>query len=316
MTFPRSRFWRVLMALFTALVLSGGAPSVAHAATCSATVSPMNFGSLGFLTGPVDTSSTIQVTCQSTLTDTSSTLHVCPLIGPSLTGGTSASRTLSSSMGHPSLRYGLYSDTSRSTPWGDQTSPPYPSITLTLPSSGSSVTQLVTVYGRVAAPQTPYGNDTYRDLPIVSLAYGPVACTQGMQTTVAALNVSAMDTPSCTLSVSPLDFGSQGMLRSYVDGTSSVQTACTLGTAYTVTFGAGNGPGATATQRYMTSGTNTLAYNIYTDVARSTVWSTTQGVHGTGTGATVNVPVYARIPAQSSPPPGVYHDQVVVTIAY
>lgn len=294
-------------------MLIGAAP--AQAASCSASLSSMAFGSLGFLSSPVDTTASIQVTCQAGAQDPSSTVQVCPLIGPSSTGGSGSSHTLTSMSGHPSLTYGIFSDAAHSVPWGNLSSLPYPSISMDL-SSGAPVSQTMTVYGRVPAPQTPYGNDTYSDAPVVTLDYGFTSCTQGSSVTAGAMNVSAVDTPSCTVSALPLDFGTQGLLQNYVDGSSTVQAACTLGTSYTLTFGAGNGPGATPQLRYMTNGSHTLAYTLYTNSSRSVVWTDTQGVQGTGTGASVNVPVYARIPAQTPPPPGTYNDQVVVTIAY
>lgn len=303
-------FWRFLLACS---MLVGGVP--AHAATCSATLSSMAFGSLGFLNTPVDSTASVQVTCQAGAQDPSSTIQVCPLIGPSVAGGSGASHALTSTGGHPALTYGVFSDAAHSVPWGNLSSLPYPSISMDL-SSGSPVSQTMTVYGRVPAPQTPYGNDTYSDSPVVTLDYGFSSCTQGVSVNVGSLNVSALDNPTCTVSALPLNFGTQGLLQSYVDGSSTVQAACTMGTTYTITFGAGNGPGSTPQLRYMSNGSHTLAYTLYTNAARSTVWTDVQGVQGTGTGTSVDVPVYARIPAQTPPPPGVYNDQVVVTISY
>ena len=37
---------------------------------------------------------------------------------------------------------------------------------------------------------------------------------------------------------------------------------------------------------------------------------------GTGTAATQSIPVYGRVPAQATPPPGTYSDTVVATVTY
>ena len=138
----------------------------------------------------------------------------------------------------------------------------------------------------------------------------------------ANLGVSATVNGSCTISTSPLAFGTVDTLSaSPVLGTGGLSVACTNGSAWTASAGVGAGSGATFAARRMTSGANTLNYQIYTDSGRTTLWGdgtlSTSTIGGTGTGSTQAVTVYGRIPAgQTATPAGTYADTVAVTVTY
>ena len=71
----------------------------------------------------------------------------------------------------------------------------------------------------------------------------------------------------------------------------------------------------------MTSGSNLLSYNLYTDSARTSVWGdgtgSTNTIGGTGTGGSQAVTVYGRVSlGQTGVPAGSYADTVAVTITY
>src|SRR4029079_2141001 len=77
------------------------------------------------------------------------------------------------------------------------------------------------------------------------------------------------------------------------------------------------------TPRFMSaSSTDTLAYNIYLDSTRQTIWG--QGLYGTDVyyqnnppnGTPVIVPAYGRIPPRQNPPPGQYVDVVTVRVLF
>ena len=71
------------------------------------------------------------------------------------------------------------------------------------------------------------------------------------------------------------------------------------------------------TQRKMTFSGRQITYGLFRDVARLQPWGTTIGgntVSGTGSGGTQSVTVYGRIPPQPTPPPGLYQDNITVTI--
>jgi len=136
------------------------------------------------------------------------------------------------------------------------------------------------------------------------------------------LAVSATVNASCTLSTSPLAFGSVDTLSaSPVLGTGGLSIACTNGSAWSATAGVGAGAGATFAARRLTSGASTLDYQIFTDAARTTLWgdgtASTAAITGTGTGSAQAVTVYGRIPAgQTTAPAGSYTDTVSVTVTY
>jgi spore coat protein U-like protein len=72
--------------------------------------------------------------------------------------------------------------------------------------------------------------------------------------------------------------------------------------------------------RKMSSGTNTVNYNMYTDVGRTKIWG--DGTAGssvnpqTGTGAAQAITVYGRIPTGQTPATGTYNDTITVTLTF
>ena len=82
----------------------------------------------------------------------------------------------------------------------------------------------------------------------------------------------------------------------------------------------GGTSGATnPTLRRMTKGTSFITYGLYGDAARTQPWFNTTAFYragGTGTGLAQSFNVYGRIPVQTTPPQGVYSDNVVVTVTY
>ncbi len=139
-------------------------------------------------------------------------------------------------------------------------------------------------------------------------------------TTSSSFNVNITIATACTInSASALNFGSQGVLAANVDQTATLQVQCTSTTPYNIGLNAGNGTGATVTNRLMSFGGNTVAYALYTDSGRTTNWGNTVGtdtVAATGTGASQSYTVYGRVPPQTTPPPGTYTDTVTVTVTY
>ena len=151
---------------------------------------------------------------------------------------------------------------------------------------------------------------------IVTLAgYTPSQAT----TATATFNVSLAITASCTVSATPLAFGSTGVIGANIDNTSTVNVTCTNTTPYNVGLDAGTGTGATVTTREMTAGGATVNYTLYQNPGRSTIWGNTVGtdtVGGTGNGSAQALTVYGRVPSQSTPAPGAYSDTITVTVTY
>jgi spore coat protein U-like protein len=67
----------------------------------------------------------------------------------------------------------------------------------------------------------------------------------------------------------------------------------------------------------MMSGARAITYGLYRNPARTEGWGELTGstVEGTGTGDTVRLPIYGRVPPQIAGP-GAYSDTVVVNIFY
>jgi spore coat protein U-like protein len=77
----------------------------------------------------------------------------------------------------------------------------------------------------------------------------------------------------------------------------------------------------------MTNGASFINYNLYTDAARTSAWttatssttctSTNSCYLGTGNGSAQSIPVYGQVPAVgSAPTASTYSDTVTMTITY
>ena len=126
-------------------------------ATCTInSASTLNFGTVGVLAGNTDQTSTIQVTC------TNTTPYNIGLNAGTGTGATVAVRKMTS--GANTVNYSLYSNSGRTTVWGNTIG------TDTQAATGNGSAQSYTVYGRVPAQATP-APGTYTDTITVTLTY-------------------------------------------------------------------------------------------------------------------------------------------------
>jgi len=131
--------------------------SVTLAATCTInSASTLNFGNQGILSANIDQTSTIQVTC------TNTTPYNIGLDAGTGSGATVATRKLTS--GGATVNYTLYSDTGRTTVWGNTVG------TDTVAATGNGTGQNYTVYGRIPTQTTP-APGTYTDTITVTVTY-------------------------------------------------------------------------------------------------------------------------------------------------
>ena len=140
-------------------------------------------------------------------------------------------------------------------------------------------------------------------------------------TTGTTLNVDATVTANCSVSATALSFGNVNPLGGDVDTSATLTVTCTSGTGWVATAGVGSGSGASYAARRMTSGGNTLNYNVYTNALRTNVWGDGTGstvtIAASGTGAAQNSTLYGRVPTgQTGAIPGSYTDTVAVTVTY
>ena len=136
---------------------------------------------------------------------------------------------------------------------------------------------------------------------------------------VFALAAPVAHPAGCSVSTLGLSFGNYDVFSALNDDiTGTINVNCPSATPYVISLSSGSG---TYTARAMTSGVNILAYNLYLDPTRLTIWgdgsSGTATVPGTGTGTVVGSPVYGRIPAgQNAAYVGSYTDVVIVTVTF
>ncbi|QGN38665.1 spore coat U domain-containing protein [Klebsiella oxytoca] len=144
--------------------------------------------------------------------------------------------------------------------------------------------------------------------------------------------VSAQITAGCALGAGDgsqttdfgtLSFGTLSSLYNNVDvastsGAGSIIVTCTPGTSISIALDYGVN-GGSATQRFMSSAGKTLAYQLYQDANRSTVWgNNTQALSVASFPSTTQTyTVYGRLFATNGfPAVGSYTDTVTVTLTY
>ena len=140
------------------------------------------------------------------------------------------------------------------------------------------------------------------------------------------MNVSVSVEHSCSIEASPMAFGAyNGVVENAstaLEATATLETTCTSGAGALVTINSGASAGsglADEPVRRMTAGEGQfLSYQVYSDIARNTVWGNTvpTGVALTGTGVPQTLTLYGSIPSAQLAAQGVYSDQVYVTITY
>lgn len=140
------------------------------------------------------------------------------------------------------------------------------------------------------------------------------------RTTLPALSLlgfAQLSFAACSVSTNAVSFGQYDVFSSVaMDSAGTISINCDTSTPYDISLSTGSG---TLSQRTLSSATDTLGYNLYTDTARTTVWG--DGNMGTSTvggstSGTVQHTVYGRVPAEQNVTAGSYSDTVVVTVSY
>lgn len=298
----------------------------AAAQSCSFSVTDLNFGTVE--NAQVDTTGTLSVTCTRPGI-LASTIKICPHFGDG-TGFSENGNPRHLINGSNEVDFQLYSNAARTTVWGSTVwpyAPRPPKITVNIPLLGSSGSTTATIYGRYFGGQGSAPSGTYTSVfsgVHVSLRYkidDGASCASDTGGTIASpqpsFTVRATRPVSCTVSATDVNFGTVANLASAIDAQGSLGVNCSSGTAYSVALSNGmNGTGPT--NRRMSLGTNRVTYALYRNSARTLAWGAGSGetLGGTGTGSTQNIPVYGRVPVQTTPVSGTYADTVVVTLTY
>lgn len=298
------------------------APAFAQSCTFSTTNMVFSGSPLGG--AAINSTATLTSTCTALLALGRDVL-VCPNLNAGTGGATASTRSMT---GAGTLNYQLFHESARQTIWGSYTwgfAPRPPSLIVTIPALLGSGTTTTTIYGQVLAGQTtaPVGSylSTFSGAQTTfKYRYNDGAgCASAAGTNETTnFTVSLQVAKDCLVSAQNINFGSQGFLSANVDQAGQVTVTCSPATPYTV--GLGNGvTGTGPTTRRMTKGAEFITYGLYKDTARVVPWGNvipTNTVAGTGAGLAQNIPVYARIPPQTTPSPGIYNDTIVVTVTY
>lgn len=131
--------------------------------------------------------------------------------------------------------------------------------------------------------------------------------------------------PTCrALTIAPLAFGEYQPAGNDSVATASISVQCSASTPVSVSLDRGTTAGSSIAARRLADGRgNTLDYQLYTSVTRSTVWgdgtagSATVVASGLGLASTMQFVVHGVIPAgQSTAVPGQYTDSITITLTY
>jgi spore coat protein U-like protein len=143
------------------------------------------------------------------------------------------------------------------------------------------------------------------------------------------LSVSSTVPANCTISTTAIDYGNYDPISANttggadVTGSGTITYTCTSGTTATITLDQGSNSGAGSTDaspvRRLTDGDgNSLGYQLYTNIERTTVWGNTggTGLGVTGNGSAQGATVYGKINNGQNAAVGTYSDTVTATITY
>ncbi len=317
---------RLAMILVVAVAALAGGGGNARAQSCSLSIGNLSFGTVNLISNTQDdTTAAFEVSCDGGTPG--QTMLACINLGPGSgdANGANAPRYLDS--GGSKLGYNIFLNSGHTLMWGSYSGGGSPmQLLLPLDSSGRGSTTGV-VYGRIYGGQQtlPTGSysSSFASVQDVFLAWTPYSgadCTAigtANQTAISAPFAASVSYPaSCTVSAGTMNFGNMTDLKAAVESSALLSTTCSAGTPYAITLGDGlNATGPM--QRAMSYGGQRLTYDLFQDSSRLTAWGGAgNALAATGTGLPQSRNVFGRVPAQTTPPPGVYQDTVVVTVGY
>ncbi|MDR6890795.1 MULTISPECIES: Csu type fimbrial protein [Variovorax] len=196
--------------------------------------------------------------------------------------------------------------------------------------SGSTNLRGELVAGQSTVPPAIYQDDFsggHTSIMVTSNAFAmPANCNNVLLSNRFAFRVTATVTKSCLFTADPLNFGTVSGLpgAADVDQASTISIICTTPTAYTVALtpsnGSTTGAGAMTPTGGVPGNTDSVAYQLHRNTARSSPWGSTAGantVAGAGNGLAQALTVYSRVLGSSANVrPDSYRDVVTVTVTY
>jgi spore coat protein U-like protein len=137
-----------------------------------------------------------------------------------------------------------------------------------------------------------------------------------------ASTASAQSSPSCTISTTSVNFGNYNVFDSAaVVSTGTITYSCNAH-ATNISISLSKGSSSSYNPRLMVKGAEALAYNLFTDATRTSVWG--DGTGGTSVYSRANPPnnsnlsltVYGQIPPGQDVSAGTFSDTVSATINF
>lgn len=309
-----------------AVFLSALSP-LAAAQTCSIGTPTLAFPAFSPISGAaLSATGTIPVSCTFPLLGGNPNVKLCLALN--------ASQPLTLVNAGNAINFGLFIDPAYSTAWGNSTANVI-AVTMARNLLGGTVTQNVNIYARIAAtqntvPTSSNGNTVYThafaatDATLQYASYAALApapaCGSAMTAAAGApFNANVTVINNCTIAAMNITFATQSALTKPVTCNSMLTVQCTKNDAFRISLS--GGLVGTVTARAMTGlTTSRVSYQLYLDNGYSTIWgdgtSGTSQLTGIGTGFVQAVPIYAQVPAQATPAPGVYTDTVTATIQF
>ena len=140
----------------------------------------------------------------------------------------------------------------------------------------------------------------------------------------AKMDVTALVTSNCRMTLTPLSFGSYDPLGANasqeLDATATVSLTCTRNSTATIAIDRGQNPTGGNLTRRLAAGDQRLDYEIYRDAARTETWSVGTGalryISAAGITSTSELMVYGRIPFGQDVASGNYNDVVTATVDF
>ena len=149
---------------------------------------------------------------------------------------------------------------------------------------------------------------------VAACAVVPAYAGQRTNTFVSRLVVKT----GCIMAVGGMDFGMVKVITPTVETTADIRVRCTANTPFQITLDAGeNAVLGIRNMRADKFPTRIQPYSIYTNAARTQLWTPTTVVSGnSGTAGLVTVTAYGRVSGVTQIFPSPYRDTVTVTLTF
>ncbi|MGL4721343.1 MAG: Csu type fimbrial protein [Kluyvera intermedia] len=304
-------------------------PIKSHAITCTATVATVAFGTVTPSSNTdVTTTGTLTYSCTKGLLEVLNTATVCFNLYPAA-GTTVDTRRMSS--GANTLSYQLYTDSGRSSVWGNQGLTSTSVLKASIGLLDLGLPKNISFYAIVPKGQFTTAPGSYQDLYSTSNATitaksDPLSTDTTCGATVVGnftFSVTSSVNKQCSINATNnVALGSVDHTRTNIMKDNFFTMTCTNTTPYTVGLSPSNnnttGSGVMKSKSNSATNTDLVPYQLNSTAGvGGTPWGnlTANTVAGVGTGLAVNRPVYVVAPSANYRPDD-YADTVTINVTY